>query len=127
MHILSVSEGHWHSYGRRCARLAAATACRGPKLKLALGMVHDVLNILPCDHRTQFLIKALREAKPDVPVAPEIDAEAAAAEAAKAAEAAEAEDEARIKRIQQKRQDSAGPQSAHYLFFFEEANLFHMS
>lgn len=106
MHILSVSAGHWHSYGRRCARLAAAAACRGPKLKLALGMVQDVLNILPCDHRTQFLIKALREAKPDVPVAPEIDAEAAAAEAAKAAEAAEAEDEARIKRIQQKRQDS---------------------
>ena len=73
------------------------------------------------------MIKALREAKPDVPVAPEIDAEAAAAEAAKAAEAAEAEDEARIKRIQQKRQDSAGPQSVHYLFFVEEANLFHMS
>ena len=46
MHILSVSEGHWHSYGGRCARLAAATACRGPKLKLALGMVQDVLNIL---------------------------------------------------------------------------------
>ena len=52
-----------------------------------------------------------------MPVAPEIDAEAAAAEAAKASEAAVAEDEARIKRIQQKRQDSAGPQSARYLFW----------
>jgi len=40
------------------------------------------------------------------PVAPQIDAEAAAAAAAKAAEEAEAEDEARIKRIQQKRQES---------------------
>ncbi len=42
MNLLGVSEGHWHRYGRGCARLTAAAACAGPKLKLGLGMVRDV-------------------------------------------------------------------------------------
>ena len=45
------------------------------------------------------------EAAPEAPAAPEIDAEAAAEASAAAKAVADAEDEARIKRIQQKRQE----------------------